>query len=197
MVSHAASYQVDQLESRILLFGWVVSPDVVTYGDSVAGPLAPNPGHSFYVSGYNAQGAQVSQWSNVSAITPNVTNDLVLNVAPSSSTYQPQFDGGDISLLTNGITQTQIAPAASPSQPAQGDGGANDATGNQNNIGEAAEYQYSVTYQLGTAGSTSTKARRRWQSSRWARPGMSRRSAWWCRTARPTCANSWLPARPR
>lgn len=147
-----ASYRVDRLESRMLLSAVVAPPDVVTYANGITGPLPPRPGHSYYVSGYNSQGQSGYQWENASAITPNLTNDLVLNSMPSATTYQPQYEGGGVALLTNGLTQTQVVAAPSAAQLATGDGGASDYSNSGNVLADATAQQYFVAYQLGAAG---------------------------------------------
>ena len=149
-------HEAEALERRRLLAAIVAPPDPIIYSNAVAGPLAPQPSHSFYVAGFNSQRTTLSQWANASAITPNTVNDLVLNVAPSSTNYVAccEAAGGTLgaNLLTNGITQTQTAPAPSPGQPAVGDGGASDPSNNANVVSSAAGPLPFFVYNLGTAG---------------------------------------------
>lgn len=161
LMSHAAlRYVAEPLEIRRLLYAAIIPPDPIVYADSVTGPLAPRPGHTFYVAGYDAQGVPVSQWANASAITPNTVNDLVLNVTPFATNYQAccEGTGGSAKLLTNGITQTQVGPAPTKgAQPAVGDGGASDPSNNLNVISGAAGSTYFFDYNLGAAaGNTPT-----------------------------------------
>ncbi|HSZ55077.1 MAG TPA: PA14 domain-containing protein, partial [Tepidisphaeraceae bacterium] len=151
-----SDYGSDTLERRLLLAAVVAPPDPVIYSTSVDGPLAPRPGHTFYVSGYNAQGVALSQWANASAITPNTTNDLVLNVSPSAMNYLAccEAAGGTLgaNLLTNGITQTQTAPSPGPGLPAIGDGGASDPSNDANVVASGTGQIPYFIYNLGTAG---------------------------------------------
>lgn len=136
----------EELERRRLLSAAVVpaSPDL----PAQTAPLAPRPGHTFYVDGRGATGG-----SQASAITPYTINDLLLNVAPFDTNYPSCCDGGGarraINLLTNGITQNQIAPALNVSSPAVGDGGVSDASGPANAVFDPKESWY-ASYHLGT-----------------------------------------------
>ncbi|HEX4797024.1 MAG TPA: SdrD B-like domain-containing protein [Humisphaera sp.] len=152
---HASrSWAIESLECRTLLTAILAPPDPVITGDTFTTALPPMPGHSFYVSTWNAQGGPVSQLASLSAITPNTTNDLVLNATPTSTNYVGVAQGaGGIGapLLTNGLTQTQVAPAPNFSSPAVGDGQLNDASNNANVIADTSS-TYFFTYQLGTVG---------------------------------------------
>jgi len=155
-------YESELLEQRRLLTAVIASPDPVVYDGNVSDPLAPEPGHSFYVSGNNAQGNSLSQWANASAITPNTTNDLVMNVSAMSTNYVAccEAAGGTLgaNLLTNGITQTQTAPAPNASMPAIGDGGASDPSNNANVVSSSAGPLPFFTYELGSAGGATPSA---------------------------------------
>jgi hypothetical protein len=152
----------DRLEARTLLAAAVAPADPVIFGNTVTAPLVPRPGHTFYVAGFDSTGTTIADWANASAITPNTTNDLVLNVAPASTNYVACCEGAGgtlgANLLTNGITQTQTAPAPSANQPAVGDGGASDPSGNANTISDLVRDQYFFTYNLGTAGGATPSA---------------------------------------
>ena len=147
-VKRAASAAAERLEDRRLLTAVVAPADPVIFGDTIPGPLAPRPGHSIYASGQTSGGTPVSQWASASAITPNITNDLVLNISPFSTNYVACCEGtGDLAnLLTNGITQTQISPGSGNS-PANGDGGASDPSNNANIISDVAG-PYFMSYNL-------------------------------------------------
>ena len=152
---HATRFTIEKLEERQLLTAVVAPPDPVIWGDTVTGPLAPKPGHSFYVSRETSQGVEGTPWFNDSAITPNTTNDLVMNVSPFATSYVACCEGagGSPNLLTNGITQNQTAAAPSANQPAVGDGQASDPSNKTNVISAGTALPaYSFSYQLGTAG---------------------------------------------
>jgi hypothetical protein len=155
-VNRSPRYEPEPFERRLLLAALIAPPDPVIYAGGIGGPLAPRPGHSFYASGLIAPGTALSQWANASAITPNTVNDLVLNVSPSATNYVAccEAAGGTLgaNLLTNGITQTQTAPAPSAGQPAVGDGGASDPSNNANVVASGTGQIPFFVYQLGTAG---------------------------------------------
>ena len=141
----------------------VVAPDTVTFGDTITGPIAAKPGHSFYASGLNFQGAAISQWANNSAITPNTVNDLVLNVTPFAQSYTAASEGsnsppGNTSsinsarLMTNGLTQNQIGLFPSSGQiPATGSGNISDSSSGANVLSNnaAAAAGWWLEYNLG------------------------------------------------
>jgi len=158
-----SSYGSDTLERRLLLAAVMAPADPVVYSNTVSFPLAPRAGHTFYVASFNSQGGQLSSYANASAITPNTVNDLVMNVTPFATNYVAccQGSGGSLgaNLLTNGITQSQTAPAPSAGQPAVGDGGASDDSNNLNVVSEATGgTQYFFSYNLGTAGGAAPAA---------------------------------------
>ncbi|HEY8751973.1 MAG TPA: LEPR-XLL domain-containing protein [Tepidisphaeraceae bacterium] len=145
----------EPLEPRLLLAATVATIDPIIFDTAVTGPLAPRPGHTFSVSGGDAQYNQLSQWANASAITPNTTNDLVMNVSPFDTNYLAccEAAGGSLNaaLLTNGISQTQVSPAPSASQPAVGDAGASDASNNADVVSSSAGPTTFFSFNLGTA----------------------------------------------
>lgn len=150
-LQQATSACAEVLEGRQLLTAVIAAALPVINGDSVTGPLTAQPGQSLYVSGVTSTGGFVSQWGSASAITPNTTNDLVLNVSPFSNNYHPTAEaaGSLPTALTNGITQTQVSPG-SGTQPAIGDGGVNDPSNSANIISDTAA-PYFFNYNLGAA----------------------------------------------
>jgi hypothetical protein len=160
---NVSNYGSDTLESRLLLAAVMAPPDTVVYSNTVSGPLAPRTGHTFYVAGFNSQNSTLSQYANSSAITPNTVNDLVMNVSPFATNYVACCNGAGGSLganlLTNGITQSQTAPAPTAGQPAVGDGGASDDSNNLNVIADSSAHtSYFFSYNLGTAGGATPAA---------------------------------------
>lgn len=139
---------MEPLERRQLLNA-VVAPVDPNLGPQSA-PLAPKPGHTFYVNG---QGG--SQWNQASAITPYTTNDLVLNVSPFDTNYNACCEGGSgsagINLLTNGIIQNQTKAAPNSSSPAVGTGNYSDPSSSASVLSDLSGPWYSA-YHLGTAG---------------------------------------------
>ncbi len=150
------TWRAETLEARTFFTAVLAPADPIIYGDSVSGTMSPQPGHTLYVAGFNSQGTRISEWANASAITPNIANDLVLNVTPSTTDYVATNAGagGTIgtNLLTNGLTQTQVLAAPSANQAALGDGTASDPSNNANSISELAHNTYFFDYNLGTAG---------------------------------------------
>ena len=144
--------------------GVVADPDVITYGNTIpSSPLAPRPGHSFYISGNTSTGSTISTWADASAITPNTVNDLVLNVTPYDITgYTPIAEGinsppGSTSplnsarLMTNGITQNQVGSFPSTGAvPAIGSGTASDPSNGTNVISDV-NTTFVMSYNLGAA----------------------------------------------
>ena len=141
------------LEKRRLLSAVVVAPTTApTVGTA---PLAPMPGKTFWVNGLVSSNA----WQFNSAITPNTTNDLVLNVAPFASLYNPCCEGGDAApgntgqaaqLLTNGLTQNQIGPfPSSGAVAATGSGQISDASSGANVLSDLADANWFMDFNLG------------------------------------------------
>src|SRR6185437_10325761 len=98
-------------------------------------------------------------WHFASAITPNTTNDLVLNVAPFATLYNPCCEGNDGppgstsqagQLLTNGLLQNQIGNfPASGAVAATGSGGISDASSGANVLSDLADSTWWMAYNLG------------------------------------------------
>ena len=161
-VAGASRWEAERLESRLLLAAVIAPPDPMISGSTLTTPLAPRPGHSFYVAGLDSQGNKLSTWANTSAITPNTTNDLVLNVSVSSTNYVACCEGSNgavgTSLLTNGLTQSQTAPAPNAGSAAVGTGGASDPSNNTNTISSNVRGTTSFIYTLGSAGGATPSA---------------------------------------
>ena len=149
------------LEARLVLTAVVAPADPVIYATSFSGVMSPEPGHTMYVAGFDSQGTRLSPSANASAITPNTSNDLVLGVLPYSSDYVATAPGAGgtlgTSLLTNGLTQSQVAPSG-PGQAALGDAGANDPSSNLNTISDLTHGTYFFDYNIGTAGGAAGNA---------------------------------------
>jgi hypothetical protein len=149
----APAVESELLEKRRLLSAVVVAPTTApTVGTS---PLAPMPGKTFWV---NAN-ASSNAWQFNSAITPNTTNDLVLNVAPFAYVYNPCCEGGNAApgntaqaaqLLTNGLTQNQIgAFPSSGAVAATGSGLISDASSGANVLSDLADANWFMEFNLG------------------------------------------------
>ena len=154
-VRSAPQAQSEQLEKRRLLSAVVVAPSTApTVGTA---PLAPVPDKTFWVNG----NASSNAWQFNSAITPNTTNDLVLNVAPFAMLYNPCCEGGNAApgntaqaaqLLTNGLTQNQIgAFPSSGAVAATGSGQISDASSGANVLSDLADPDWFMEYNLGAA----------------------------------------------
>jgi hypothetical protein len=151
----------ERLEARRLLSAVVVAPTAApTVGTT---PLAPMPGKTFWVNGLGTTNA----WQFNSAITPSTTNDLVLNVAPFASLYNPCCEGGNaapgntaqaMQLLTNGLTQNQIGPfPSSGAVAATGSGQISDASSGANVLSDLADANWWMEFNLGAQpGATSS-----------------------------------------
>jgi hypothetical protein len=144
---------VEGLEARQLLTAVVVAPTAAPAVGST--PLAPIPGKTFWVNGLGT----ADPWNLASAITPNTTNDLVLNVAPFATLYNPCCEGGDSApgntsqagqLLTNGLLQNQIgAFPAGGAVPATGSGGISDPSHGVNVLSDLDDPTWWMAYNLG------------------------------------------------
>src|SRR6185437_16409972 len=84
-----ARAELERLESRQLLTAVLVAPTAAPAVGTT--PLAPVAGKTFWVNGLGTN----DPWHFASAITPNTTNDLVLNVAPFATLYNACCEGGD------------------------------------------------------------------------------------------------------
>jgi hypothetical protein len=149
------------LEPRLVLTAVVAPADPVIYANAFSGVMSPEPGHTMYVAGFDSQGTRLSPSANASAITPNTSNDLVLGVIPYSTDYVATSPGAGgtlgASLLTNGLTQSQVAPSG-PGQAALGDAAADDPSSNLNTISDLTHGTYFFNYNLGTSGGAAGNA---------------------------------------